>query len=47
MDVQETIRGFITDHFLKGDEARTISDDVSFLEADRDSRKNVKEKPGR
>ena len=32
MDVKETIREFIADHFLKGGEVTTISDDVSFLD---------------
>jgi acyl carrier protein len=32
MDIKKTIKEFITDHFLKGGETKTISDEGSFLE---------------
>ena len=34
MDVRETIREFISNNFLRGDESRTFDDDDSFLEND-------------
>jgi acyl carrier protein len=32
MDVKQTIREFITGHFLKGSQAKPLGDDGSFLE---------------
>ncbi len=32
MDIKETIREFIANNFLKGEESKTIDDDDSFLE---------------
>ena len=32
MDIKETIRRFIVDYLLSGDESKTIDDDDSFLE---------------
>lgn len=32
MDIAETIRGFIANHFLSGDVLKTVDDNDSFLE---------------